>query len=868
MNVRKKLLKSIILSLLLGIGTALIITIFSPVSAQDNIKSNASEISLIAKKDYSPQILFERGKTFFEKADFAKAAEVWQDAAAGFERQGDKINQAWSLSLVSLSLQNFGELQPAEIAINKSLKLLQNQKGNTEVLAVALNTKGNLKIKMGQASAALEAWQQAEQIYNKLGDKSGIIGTKINQAQALQTMGFYRRSQKLLESIKQTLHSEPDSQLKAQSLQSLGVAFQLLGDLRESQKVLQQSLAMSQRLTLDTSDILFNLGNTARDLKQTKEAFDYYQQAANNPKNSLIQVEARLNQLSLHIEQSQWQQAFNLLPQIKSGLDTLTPSRSSIFAFINFAKSLSKLMKAPGAEAASLNQDAARILAHAIKQAQTIQDLRSQAYALAQLGSLYEQTNQYSEALKLSRQALQISQNTNASDITYQAAWQVGRILRNQGQSQEAISAYDSSIKILKTLRTDLVAINRDLQFDFQESVEPVYREFVDLLLQSESSLNKQKTKGISQKNLKLARKTLEALQLAELDNFFREACINAKPEQIDQIDKTAAVIYPIILNNRLAVIASIPGKPLTSYSTYLPEAKIEATIKRLRLSLNPAFSRKQRLIVYQQVYNWLIKPLETDLAANKIQTLAFVLDGSMRNIPMAALHDGNQYLVEKYSLALSPGLQLMQARKLKGNNLNVIAAGLSEARQGFKALPGVKLEVKEISSQVKSTLLVNETFTDQNLAKSIKTTPFSVLHLATHGQFSSNSEDTFILTWDGKINVKQLSEFLRFRDLSDSEPVELMVLSACQTAKGDKRAILGLAGVAVRSGARSTLATLWAVKDESTAKFMVEFYKHLNTKGISKAEALRQTQLSFLKNKNFTHPFYWAPFILVGNWI
>mgnify|MGYP001794086936 FL=1 len=204
-----------------------------------------------------------------------------------------------------------------------------------------------------------------------------------------------------------------------------------------------------------------------------------------------------------------------------------------------------------GKATASMNQDAARILARAIAYSETLKDLRAQAYALTQLSSLYEQTFQLDEALKLSRQALQIAQNANASDITYQAAWQVGRILKIQGKNQEAISAYDSSIKILKTLRSDLVAINRDVQFDFQESVEPVYREFVDLLLQSESSLNKQQTKGISQKNLKLARKTLEALQLAELDNFFREACIDAKPEQIDGIDKTAAIIYPIILDNR-----------------------------------------------------------------------------------------------------------------------------------------------------------------------------------------------------------------------------------------------------------------------------------------------------------------------------
>ncbi len=874
MNIRKQIVKSFSLSLLLVISTALLIIIFSPVSAQESITSisrkftsHSSQASLVGQKEaLNPQMQFELGKTLFEAANFAKAAEVWQDAAVGFARQGDKINQGWSLSLVSLALQNLGELEQAQTAISKSLELVQNQKGNTEVLAVALNTKGTLQIKMGQATQALEAWQQAERIYTQLEDKQGILGSKINQSQALQAMGFYRRSRKLLESVNESLLPQADSQLKAQGFQSLGVALQLVGNLSKSQEVLKQSLIISQRLSLDTSDILFNLGNTARDLKQTEAAFDYYQQAAANPNNPLIQVEARLNQLSLHIEQSQWQQALSLLPQIQSQLDTLPASRSSIYASVNFAKSLSRLMQAPGVSV-SLNQNAAEILARSLKQAKTLKDSRAQAYVLTQLGNLYEQTNQLSEALKLSRQALQISQNANASDITYQAAWQVGRILKTQGKTQEAISAYDSSIKILKTLRSDLVAINRDVQFDFQESVEAVYREFVDILLQPESSLTQKKTEGISQKNLRQARNTLEALQLAELDNFFREACLDVKPEQIDQIDKTAAVIYPIILNNRLEVIASIPGQPLSSYKTYLSTAEVEAAIKQLRFSLNPTYSPQQRLKIYKQAYDWLIKPIETDLAASDIKTLAFVLDGFMRNIPMAALYDGKQYLIEKYSVALSPGLQLMQARQLKGENLKVIAAGLSEARQGFKALPGVESEVNKISSQVKSTLLVNEKFTDRNLEKSIKTKPFTVLHLATHGQFSSNSEDTFILTWDGKINVKQLSEFLRFRDISESEPVELMVLSACQTAKGDERAILGLAGVAVRSGARSTLATLWAVKDESTSKFMVEFYKQLNKQGISKAEALRQTQLSFVKDTDFNHPFYWAPFILVGNW-
>jgi CHAT domain-containing protein len=234
----------------------------------------------------------------------------------------------------------------------------------------------------------------------------------------------------------------------------------------------------------------------------------------------------------------------------------------------------------------------------------------------------------------------------------------------------------------------------------------------------------------------------------------------------------------------------------------------------------------------------------------------------------MAALYDGKQYLLEKYSLALSPGMQLLPTRSLKPQNLKIITAALSEARQGFKALPAVQAEVKEISAELPVQLLLNQQFTDINLQNAIKSNPFSILHLATHGQFSSKSDDTFILSWDSKINVKELSEFLKNRNELDSTPIELMVLSACQTAKGDNRAVLGLAGVAVRSGARSTLATLWAVKDESTAKFMVEFYKNLKKPGISKAEALRQTQLTFLQDADFQHPFYWSAFVLIGNWL
>jgi CHAT domain-containing protein len=161
---------------------------------------------------------------------------------------------------------------------------------------------------------------------------------------------------------------------------------------------------------------------------------------------------------------------------------------------------------------------------------------------------------------------------------------------------------------------------------------------------------------------------------------------------------------------------------------------------------------------------------------------------------------------------------------------------------------------------------LLNDSFTELNFNRSASQTPFRVVHLATHGQFSSKAEDTFVLTWDNRINIDELSRLLR-GDSKQLRPIELLVLSACQTATGDRLATLGLAGIAVRAGARSTVASLWSVSDQATVTLMTNFYRELAKDNITKAEALRQAQISTLKNDAFSHPFFWSAFILVGNW-
>ena len=167
------------------------------------------------------------------------------------------------------------------------------------------------------------------------------------------------------------------------------------------------------------------------------------------------------------------------------------------------------------------------------------------------------------------------------------------------------------------------------------------------------------------------------------------------------------------------------------------------------------------------------------------------------------------------------------------------------------------------------TTQLLDQDFNSKNLESKVNGVPFNVLHLATHGQFSSRAEDTFILAADGPINVTQFDSLLRRRDETRSEALEMLVLSACQTAAGDNRAMLGLAGASVKAGARSTLASLWHISDKSTAILIGEFYRELVKSKVTKAEALRRAQVKLLKDyPNYSRPGYWAPYVLVGNWL
>ena len=612
--------------------------------------------------------------------------------------------------------------------------------------------------------------------------------------------------------------------------------------------------------TVDAAQALLVLGNSAKIKDNLTTALDYYQQAAAIAPDSHSKLSAQINQFSLLLSIEQPKTALQLLPEIQNILLTLPPSRFSVYSRVNLVQSMI------GHRVLGIgHRELAEILAIAVKQARELQDKRAESYAVGELGHLYEQTSQFSEALNLTRNALTLAQGIQADDVTASLLWQQGRIYKAQGNQDSAIALYSQAVDNLKSLRQDLVQMNPDIQFSFRDEVEPVYRELVQLLLQDVDNL----TPEIKQQRLKKSRQVIEGLQVAELENFLKAACLTYQPQPIEQIDKNAGVIYPIVIDNRLSVILSLPNLPLQHYSTKVSPEEEKSVFNQLRQSLNPAFPASEVLAPAQKVYDWLLRPVEAQLQSSKITTLVFVLDGFLRSLPMSVLHDGEKFIIEKYNIALTPGLQLFESRNLPAQQLKALTGGLVKARQGFSALPSVETEIYQISNFVKTQTLLNEQFTRPKIQHKIETAPFSVIHLATHGQFSSKAEETFLLTWKDRINVKELGKWLKnpSSNFRDRQPIELLVLSACQTAKGDNRAALGLAGVAVRSGARSTLATLWSVQDKSTSELITEFYRVLTQNKTTKAEALRQAQLSLLKNPQYQHPYYWSPFVLVGNW-
>jgi CHAT domain-containing protein len=359
----------------------------------------------------------------------------------------------------------------------------------------------------------------------------------------------------------------------------------------------------------------------------------------------------------------------------------------------------------------------------------------------------------------------------------------------------------------------------------------------------------------------------LEDFQATELRDYFRDPCLDARRKTASDTVPGALVVYPILLPDRLELIAS-RGGVLTSHVVPVGRDKLTAEVRGFRRTLEKRTTR-QYLRHAHPLYEWLIRPLEPAMQAKGVDTLVFIPSGALRTIPFAALRDerSGQFLIEKIPLAITPGLTLTEPSPIDRDAVRLLAAGITESVQGFRALPYVAGEMDAATAVFPGRRLTDATFIKDRFELEISGRPFGIVHIASHGEFVTDVSESYLITYDGKLSMGELGDLVgrtRFREAG----IELLTLSACQTAAGDDRAALGLAGVALRAGARSALATLWSVNDRAAAALVTELYTQLGDPKVSRAEALQRAQLKTLRNHAFRHPNYWSPYLLISNWL
>ncbi|NEO49336.1 MAG: CHAT domain-containing protein [Moorea sp. SIO4A3] len=864
------------------------------------ITEQATIGELVNAQDTNTTQQVNQGIERYARGDYRGAISLWKEALKVYE----KSNEAATIAIVNENLarayQQLGDTQATLAYWEKVIYYYQ--------------TIGNLQ-KVGQVLT-----EQA-QAYSNLGQPGKAI--------ALLCGANYDKSQGKLEclpgSALQIAREQQDKLGEVAALGSLGEAYRLRGDYNEAIDYLESALEEAKIYNNPAYIVLVlnSLGNThasraqlwnlraksaaKRGIPKGKEfqtnAREDYQKALSYFQSSFKQSQeqdyksAQMRSLLNLIQLYERTQDLNLVDSATINVDIqqalellahLPDSVTKVYAAIDLANvpdgdsNITSPLTQCSVKGKLADAQATTILNQAIEIAHKLQATRAESYALGALGHFYECRKAYQKAWTLTQKALLLAdQNLQAKDSLYLWEWQAGRILQKQNKEAQAIPFYQRAYNTLDKIRSDILIAERDLQFDFRDVIEPVYRQLaqfrIELASRDEENRNKE---------LNLALETVNSLKLAELQNYFGNDCILAaiNNTQVDELlEQNTAVFSSIILDDGTAMILTLPNKEKHLHWIELSQKDFRNQIEKFRQGLiDGQLSINYDTTDAETLYDLMILPFEDYLTSQLIETIVFIQDSFLRDIPMAALYDkkARKYLIENYAIATTPSLSLTAPKKLNTQTGRALILGVSKEaiidELPFRALPSVPLEIKEVQKIFPNhKQFIDEDFEPKKLEKEIQDTVYPVIHIATHAQFGIISEDTFLVTGNNnKLTINELETVLR-QVSGGSASVELLALTACQTAVGDERSSLGLAGVALQVGVRSAMASLWSVGDESTSLLVKEFYINVHQLGMSKAKALQAAQIKLLKakeiseiNDQYDNPSFWAPFIMIGNWL
>ncbi len=776
-----------------------------------------------ASRAASPEEMFQSASAAVSRGAFLDAIADFRSAAAGFD----------------------SEERPAAHATT-----LYN-------LAIAFHAIGNFKLafqSLDEASAIAAALPDAAPLQSKIAGLLGSIGTFSRKA---DTSGEF-----LAEALA-SAESRGDEESLAWLTNDHGILLASEGDLEGASTAFANSLDLARSLGLAGLATKVAVNSALAQINAAAQASEPEPETFWGPPPT--PPAERAAKVSAHI-----QSAIASLDSATTGASRLGSPHEKAMALTTVGDAYARLGEIAPPFAAALNQRSFTAYSAALKAGGQAPESPATTYALGRLARRYEADGRNEEALGLTQRARDLAQQQGLPEALYQWDWQIGRNLLALGRRDEAIAAYVRAETVLATIRHD-VAIgygNRSLGKSFREAVGGLYFELADLTLDQARA---ESDSAASQALLKRARGIVESFKSAELEDYFQDDCVNLAREsltEVGEVESGVAAFYFIPLADRTEILVNI-GPTVHRFTSETPAADLDTTAREFRTYLeasgDPTF-----FFYAQELYDQLIRPAEALLAEKNIDTLVFIPDGALRNIPMAALHDGEKFLVEKWASAVSPGLELVDPQRTPRKNVRMLVGALTEAVQGFAPLPAVEAEAEALATTVTPApeIYKDQEFLEGPFESQIAGQPYQIVHMATHGEFLDNAADSFVLTFDGKLHLDDLERAIRPKKFVGT-PVELLGLSACKTASGNDRAALGLAGVAVKAGARSAFATLWSVDDIAAGSIVSDFYKAiLDDPEITKAEALRQAQVAILQDIRYAHPRVWGPFLIIGNWL
>ncbi len=838
--------------------------------------------------------LYELAVNLTELQNYQQAITILQKALKIYisidNKQGER-NTLTKLGNIYQTLKNNIEA----LSFHKRALQLSREINDPSGILRSLISLGSTHEKLGDYKLAIEYFNEALQLSNKIGTDTEKASLFSNLGQVLTSIGQYEDAIKLHQQAIIIRRQLKEQRREGISLNNLGFAYTKAGQFDKALQAFEESLSIRRAIKDKTGEV--NVLNNLADL--------YYKQK---------QYQKSLDVLHLALKIAREIKFSQIEGQILDGIASAYKELRRYSLAQNFYLESLVIIKSTGEKGKE-----AIVLSN-------LGDLFARQGKLTAAIAFYKESIQVTESIRKSLTTLDIEQQksyTNTVAYTYRA---LADLLLSQGRVLEA----QQVLELLKIQEIrDFTRNNRagdtaePTKNNKEAQVIDAANSLIKLGLELERCEKKKCTQkyleDLKEKRLQLTQKFYTTISLfdkeakeraAKDDGFFKPDKIQGKAGDILSAQPNTILIYTFVQTDRTWIIWASTGGIKKPIEMKVGRLQISKLVGELRTQLgSPNTDIAKLKVTSKQLHDIIIPPeLQDELKANKIENLVFSLDSVTRYIPMSVLFDGKQYLLEKYAISNLISADLIDVKdRLPSDtqSIKVIAAGVSQKFEDFAPLLNVPVELDAIvkSSQSASGIfagkrLLNAEFTSKTLRNNLS--GYNILHIATHGKFVPvDANASFLLLGDGtKLIIKDIKNAI-----DDLYQVHLVVLSACQTALGDKGEdgveISGLSYYFLNGGAKAVIASLWSVNDDSTSQLMKRFYTNLAMgtaqAPMSKIEALRQAQLGLLrsnesgqesdqrgnfvtvevrpienvqpaKKNNFAHPYYWAPFILIGN--